>query len=206
MDCSTGWLDTNPDFQPFGFAGGIYDQYTGLVRFGVRDYDPQTGRWTTKDPIRFVGRDTNIYAYTFNDPVNLVDPNGRAVVAGVGGSAMIPLTGLEGSVGVYASTSDAGVFGSVGSGVGLNVSGDVFVGYIKGDNASDIHGETANVNFTAGLVSLTMMYGDNWELVGWTIGIGQGVTPVGASVTGSVTNAVSIVDLIADIYRYFVCD
>lgn len=25
-------LDTNPGFQPFGFAGGIYDRDTGLVR------------------------------------------------------------------------------------------------------------------------------------------------------------------------------
>ncbi|MCU7936607.1 MAG: RHS repeat-associated core domain-containing protein [Candidatus Thiodiazotropha sp. (ex Dulcina madagascariensis)] len=42
--------DTNPGFQPFGFAGGIYDQHTGFVRFGARDYNPETGRWTTKDP------------------------------------------------------------------------------------------------------------------------------------------------------------
>ena len=27
-------LDTNPGFQPFGFAGGQYDADTGLVRFG----------------------------------------------------------------------------------------------------------------------------------------------------------------------------
>ncbi len=42
--------DTNPGFQPFGFAGGIYDIDTGLVRFGARDYDAETGRWTAKDP------------------------------------------------------------------------------------------------------------------------------------------------------------
>jgi hypothetical protein len=27
-------FDTNPRFQPFGFAGGLYDQDTKLVRFG----------------------------------------------------------------------------------------------------------------------------------------------------------------------------
>src|SRR5207253_11269959 len=42
--------DSNPGFQPFGFAGGIYDQDTKLVRLGARDYDPETGRWTAKDP------------------------------------------------------------------------------------------------------------------------------------------------------------
>jgi len=60
--------DTNPGFQPFGFAGGLYDKDTGLVRFGARDYDAQTGRWTAKDPILFDGGDTNLYGYVLNDP------------------------------------------------------------------------------------------------------------------------------------------
>lgn len=65
--------DTNPGFQPFGFAGGIYDQHTQLVRFGVRDYDPETGRWTAKDPIRFQGGQANLYTYVLSDPVNYID-------------------------------------------------------------------------------------------------------------------------------------
>jgi RHS repeat-associated protein len=69
-------LDTNPGFQPFGFAGGIYDKDTGLVRFGVRDYDAETGRWTRKDPIGFDGGDTNLYGYCYKDPVNFIDPLG----------------------------------------------------------------------------------------------------------------------------------
>jgi RHS repeat-associated protein len=70
--------DTNPGFQPFGFAGGIYDLHTGLVRYGARDYDPEVGRWTVKDPIDFDGGDTNLYAYIFNDPLNYVDISGLA--------------------------------------------------------------------------------------------------------------------------------
>lgn len=69
--------DTNPGFQPFGFAGGIYDPDTGLVLFGARDYDPTIGRWTSKDPSLFSGGE-NLYAYCVGDPVNLVDPDGRA--------------------------------------------------------------------------------------------------------------------------------
>jgi RHS repeat-associated protein len=68
--------DTNPGFQPFGFAGGLYDTDTKLVRFGARDYDAETGRWTAKDPIGFDGGDTNLYAYVFNDPVNDTDADG----------------------------------------------------------------------------------------------------------------------------------
>jgi RHS repeat-associated protein len=65
--------DTNPGFQPFGFAGGLYDQHTKLTRFGARDYDAFTGRWTAKDPIRFRGRDTNLYQYVRSNPSNRTD-------------------------------------------------------------------------------------------------------------------------------------
>lgn len=73
--------DTNPGFQPFGFAGGLYDLATRLVRFGARDYDAATGRWTAKDPILFDGGDTNLYGYVVNDPVNFIDPDGEIVIA-----------------------------------------------------------------------------------------------------------------------------
>ncbi len=68
--------DTNPGFQPFGFAGGLYDRDTALVRFGARDYDPETGRWTGKDPIGFGAGDTNLYGYAINDPINFIDSDG----------------------------------------------------------------------------------------------------------------------------------
>ena len=71
--------DSNPGFQPFGFAGGLYDRGTGLVRFGARDYDPDVGRWTAKDPAAFDGGDDNLYAYAFNSPLNYKDLFGLAV-------------------------------------------------------------------------------------------------------------------------------
>lgn len=68
--------DSNPGFQPFGFAGGIHDRDTGLTRFGARDYDPISGRWTAKDPIRFAGGDANLYAYVGGNPISFIDPTG----------------------------------------------------------------------------------------------------------------------------------
>jgi len=74
--------DTNPGFQPFGFAGGLYDADTQLVRFGARDYDASIGRWTARDPVLFEGRQLNLYVYAANDPVNLIDPSGLGVTWG----------------------------------------------------------------------------------------------------------------------------
>jgi RHS repeat-associated protein len=89
--------DTNPGFQPFGFAGGIYDLHTGLTRFGARDYDAVAGRWTAKDPIRFAGGQANLYSYVMADPVNSTDPFGleKNVTINEGGSIGGPTYGAN---------------------------------------------------------------------------------------------------------------
>ena len=77
-------LDTNPGFQPFGFAGGLYDRDTKLTRFGARDYDAEVGRWTVKDPILFNGDGPNLYSYVLQDPVNKYDPSGLKLCLNTG--------------------------------------------------------------------------------------------------------------------------
>ncbi|MGH3054519.1 MAG: RHS repeat-associated core domain-containing protein, partial [Gaiellaceae bacterium] len=62
--------------QALGYAGGLTDASTGLVRFGARDYDPAAGRWTAKDPVGFGGGSTNLMAYAAGDPIDLIDPTG----------------------------------------------------------------------------------------------------------------------------------
>jgi RHS repeat-associated protein len=61
--------------QPFAYAGGLYDQQTKLVRFGFRDYEAETGRWTCKDPIGFIGG-MNLYNYVAGNAVNKTDQFG----------------------------------------------------------------------------------------------------------------------------------
>jgi len=58
-----------------GYAGGLTDAATGLVRFGARDYDPGVGRWTAKDPILDV-RAPSAYSYSESQPVSLTDTDG----------------------------------------------------------------------------------------------------------------------------------
>ncbi|MBN2140988.1 MAG: RHS repeat-associated core domain-containing protein [Desulfovibrionaceae bacterium] len=80
MDCDSFGnliLDTNPGQRlPFGFAAGLYDPDTGLVRFGVRDYDPDVGRFTARDPLWPAGGEDDPYGYCLDDPVNLADWSG----------------------------------------------------------------------------------------------------------------------------------
>jgi RHS repeat-associated protein len=68
--------DSAPGFQPLGFAGGLYDRDTGLVRLGSRDYDPEVGRWLSKDKVTFDGGQANLYLYAMGDPLNRTDPLG----------------------------------------------------------------------------------------------------------------------------------
>ena len=70
------WSISNPGFQPFGYAGCLYDQDTKLCHFGAREYDAQTGTWLSKDPLIFGGGDTNLYGYSVQDPINFIDPTG----------------------------------------------------------------------------------------------------------------------------------
>jgi RHS repeat-associated protein len=64
---------------PFGFAGGLWDRRTGLVRFGAREYDAGLGRWLARDPIGFAGG-WNQYGYVGNLPADAVDPTGLVIV------------------------------------------------------------------------------------------------------------------------------
>ncbi len=83
-------LDTNPGFQPFGYAGGLYDSDTGLVRFGARDYDSELGKWTSSDPIGFQGSQGNLFLYAGADPLNSTDQTGLGSCAlGLQGGRLI---------------------------------------------------------------------------------------------------------------------
>ena len=47
--------------QPFTFTGREYDSETGMYFYRARYYNPQVGRFVTKDPIGFAGGDVNLY-------------------------------------------------------------------------------------------------------------------------------------------------
>ena len=145
--------DTNPGFQPFGFAGGLYDDDTGLVRFGARDYDAHSGRWTAKDPVLFVGQDANLYAYVHANPVNLIDPTGLdcesnfldLLEQNVFGRVSFQLGymfGVDGSI----TVSRRGVGYRLGFGAGIGVGAGAGVGVRSGG----VSGVTMSGGLSAG--------------------------------------------------------
>jgi RHS repeat-associated protein len=62
-----------------GYVGGTVDATTGLTHLGAREYDPDTGRFISVDPL--IGTEDpqqmNGYAYADNTPVTMSDPDGR---------------------------------------------------------------------------------------------------------------------------------
>jgi uncharacterized protein RhaS with RHS repeats len=85
------------------------------VRFGARDYDAETGRWTAKDPIGFGGGDTNFYTYVRNKPLHYTDPSGLNAITGV-------IEGVE--------------LGTLTCGPYCGIAGGIF-GFVIGVTASD---------------------------------------------------------------------
>ncbi|MGB3452680.1 MAG: RHS repeat-associated core domain-containing protein [Moheibacter sp.] len=51
----------------------------GLYDYGWRNYDPALGRWMNMDPLAEKYPGWSPYNYTLNNPVMLVDPDGRSV-------------------------------------------------------------------------------------------------------------------------------
>lgn len=110
--------DTDPSFKvPFGFAGGLHDRDTGLVRFGLRDYDPDTGRWTAKDPILFAGGATDLYGYCLNNPINLIDPDGLHLTDSQK-LTVSAISGIASTIGIFVGGSaGSAAFGAIAGGL-----------------------------------------------------------------------------------------
>jgi RHS repeat-associated protein len=72
-------FDLTAEAENRGFIGQYYDRDAGLLYLNARTMDPRLGLFTSPDwldpPEPGVG--TNRYAYSANDPVNKLDPNGN---------------------------------------------------------------------------------------------------------------------------------
>ena len=63
----------------YRFQGREWSVATGLTNFRMRWYDPETGRWLSKDSIGLSGG-LNLYVFCDGDPVNYLDAGGTFFV------------------------------------------------------------------------------------------------------------------------------
>ncbi|MBC8951487.1 RHS repeat-associated core domain-containing protein [Xenorhabdus sp. PB62.4] len=113
------------DNAAFRFAGRRIDPETSLSYNRARYYSPSLGRFLQTDPAGTEGG-LNLYAYTGNDPVNLIDPTGQW---GEVASTVADYTPIVGGIkGIYEAYQDpawtniaaagVGIFGPVGKAAG----------------------------------------------------------------------------------------
>lgn len=143
--------------------------FFNILPSGARNYSPDTGRFLSEDPIRFYGKDFNLYRYVGNNPVNNIDPSGKiapaaigAIVGGlVGGltSAYITsldscsttgdilLSGLSGAA-IGAISGAATVLGGLGSTVALDSSAGIFATSTQGSAAAALAADAIGVTST----------------------------------------------------------
>jgi RHS repeat-associated protein len=78
-------LSDNPSsLTAYRFSSKEWDADAQLYYFGFRWYDPDTGTWTSKDPLGFSGGDINVLSMLHNNAVISADPYGldRRIVVG----------------------------------------------------------------------------------------------------------------------------
>ncbi|WNO10574.1 RHS repeat-associated core domain-containing protein [Teredinibacter sp. KSP-S5-2] len=78
-----GWITGDQTDEAISYTGKQYDDKTGLIYFGARYYDPEIGRFISRDPAHVLSHIENNphifnrYAYANNNPYKFIDPDGR---------------------------------------------------------------------------------------------------------------------------------
>ena len=66
-------------YNSWKFTGKELDEETGLYYFGARYYQPSWSVWLSVDPLAEDYQSWSPYNYTMNNPIMLIDPDGRKI-------------------------------------------------------------------------------------------------------------------------------
>jgi len=140
-DPSPGCLAKAISANPFFYDGQYLDHTSGLYYLRARWYDPQTGQFTSLDPLVAVTNEP--YGYAGDDPVNNSDPTGDATLGlcgALGGSALGPAGFAEGCLvrNLSQSNDQIGFTGTLGGG-GASSLAAFANGYIQVTNATNLN-------------------------------------------------------------------
>ena len=167
----------------YTFQGREIDWTTGLYYFRARWYNPETGRWLSKDPIGIAGG-LNQYTFVGNNPVNFIDPLGlktymddivNVVKNGSKDGDLINAEGTVGGGGYKTSDGDYGTTTGFNVGIGPTISSSV--------PSSSTFRETTNISIGIFSFSITR---DKYtgDIIGLGTGLSAGI-PFGVSKTES---------------------
>lgn len=161
----TGIYDDNTTLatlNPFRYRGYFYDEETGFYLTGTRYYDPEIGRFINADDTAVLDADYenmaqyNLYAYCWNNPVNMDDQDGYwpkwktnlakiaigVVAIGIGVAATV-ITGGAAAPVLIASVKIAVTTAAIGAAVGAGtnaISHRVTTGSWKGFGKAALSG------------------------------------------------------------------
>ena len=180
----------------YGYTGEWTDP-TNLIYLRARYYDPATGRFLSKDPVRGLAslpQTLNPYTYAINNPIQYVDPSGRIVwipaILGIGalvGGAASAVTYMLNTNQVCWNLGDIGNRFIVGSLAGLAGTGATLAismllpASLGGIVIGAISGGAGGVLST---ISYNLLTGQSWDAgLVWGFGLGLISGGLAASLT-----------------------
>lgn len=192
-------LGSNYYNSPFKFNGKELDEETGFYYYGARYYDPKISLWLSVDPLAEEYPNIGGYTYCANNPINVIDPDGRRII-------FIPGLGYEKgnkSNGPYAENiSNALTTYTAGYGTSSQTV----------DGSHGLFGDMVHVMFNAqrpasteSIVEGTRIYdvanGIAQNILQNPLADGEQMNVMGFS-QGSVTTAQAVVDIFRDPSKY----
>jgi len=107
----------------YRFTGKELDPLSGLYDFGARYYDPRLSVWFGVDPLAEKYPGWSPYNYTLNNPIRMIDPDGRAPELITPETAWDIINVVMGVASFGANVATGNVLGAVVDGIGLVYDG-----------------------------------------------------------------------------------
>ncbi len=129
----------------------------GWNDYGARWYDAAVGRWGAVDPLADQDNqiDKSVFAYAWNDPIQLVDPDGQTPITGLIGAGLGAVIGAaveagtqivkEGKVSDWKAVGGAALQGGITGGIAALTGGaNLIVAGVTGASANVVGGALSN--------------------------------------------------------------